>query len=270
MPCERPEIGVIHIAVLDHLRVVDDVAQTNVKVTVHALQRADHKAVFWSRDWKRMSHELGRPGPVNQRVDDCELFAGLTEALHVDLDQFWQTRNFEVPFVCQTVSPAAFRNLCLETLFHDGHNVGGFRVGEKVEVAAQVRPVVERLDHDYFARPRQRLANGLEACQSAADAGTLLLQFFLSPICREGIVLVRRYLLEGGKCAHDDVMGMSQRAKFRQALGERTRGCAVGSLDTFLISGRPGRCGPQILQQNLGEQCKTLSRVLHSIHYRAS
>src|SRR5580700_3455932 len=87
------------------------------------------------------------PCAVEQRVRDCHLLPGLAQSAHVNLDCFAQSRNHEIPFSGQTVSPATRRNVSSESLSHQVDHVFSIRICEQVQIAAKIGPVIERLDH---------------------------------------------------------------------------------------------------------------------------
>src|ERR1700675_599819 len=97
-------------------------------MTVHPLQSGNHQPVRDSGDPKRVlsnSNDAGTPG---QGVCDGNLFSGLTQALHVDLNRLGKPRYNEVPFVSQTISPTARGDFGVEALPHKAEYLTRFRV----------------------------------------------------------------------------------------------------------------------------------------------
>src|SRR5579862_4521309 len=75
------------------------------------------------------------------------LLSSLSQATGVHFNELGQTGDDEIPFIRQTVSPAAVGELGLETCGHDVDHFGGIGVGIQIQVTAKVGPMIERLDY---------------------------------------------------------------------------------------------------------------------------
>src|SRR5438309_9310736 len=127
--------------------VVYDIAQTDVEMAVHALQSTDNDAVFGCRHSENMSLNMCPTGVGSQRASDSGLLASLSQTSGMYLHQFGQSRDNEVPFVGQSVSPTAVCELGVEMGAHDFNDFGGVCVCIKIEITAQVGPMIERLNY---------------------------------------------------------------------------------------------------------------------------
>ena len=77
----------------------------------------------------------------------------------MDFYRFWQARNLKIPLVRHTIAQTLFGDLCPETAAHYGNHVASVRVGIKIEIAADVGPMVERLDDHHCTRILQSFAH---------------------------------------------------------------------------------------------------------------
>src|ERR1700675_4374936 len=118
-------------------RIVDDVAQPDVKVAVHALERADDDAVLRCGNAKDVTADLRHARARGDRSGYSRLLSGLSQASGVHFDKLGQSRNDEVPLIGQPISPTAVRQFGIEMRAHEIHDVGGIGVCEKVKVAAK-------------------------------------------------------------------------------------------------------------------------------------
>ena len=75
------------------------------------------------------------------------LFSGLAQSADVDLHRLRQPGNVEVPLARQTISPASGRCLRLKAPAHQIEHLFRLCARVQIEIAAQVRPVIQRLDH---------------------------------------------------------------------------------------------------------------------------
>src|ERR1700686_481578 len=108
--------------------VVQDVAQPDVKVAVHALKRADDDAVLRRGNTKDVTADLRRARASGDRSGYSRLLSGLSQASDVHFDELGQSRNDEVPLIGQPISPAAVRQFGIEMRAHEIHDVGGIGV----------------------------------------------------------------------------------------------------------------------------------------------
>jgi hypothetical protein len=111
---------------------------------------------------------------IQHSVRQSLLFAGLAQIAYVDLDQLRHAWQLEIPFIRQTVSPAAWFPYRLELLGHDSLNRTLVCAGVEVQIGSKIGPVVERLDDRDF-RTASSAAWTLFArfFRRMADAGTL-------------------------------------------------------------------------------------------------
>src|SRR5215472_7497823 len=65
----------------------------------------------------------------------------------MNLDELRQSGNYEVPLTRQPISPASVINSGVEHRAHYSYQLAGFGVGIKIQVAAQIRPMIKRLDY---------------------------------------------------------------------------------------------------------------------------
>src|SRR5579872_3057806 len=131
-------------------RSVNDVAKPDVKMAIHALQGADHQSVLCRRDPKDILFDFDLARARDQGTGELNLLTGLTKASDVDFHQFRQVWNDEIPLVGEAVAPTAFRKLSLETLLHDLNDICRIAIRVEIEIAAEIGPVIKRLDNDWI------------------------------------------------------------------------------------------------------------------------
>src|ERR1700690_3594099 len=112
------QVSKINQVLVEETRVIYDVAQTDVKMPVHTLKRADDDTVFGRRHAKYMSRDLGHASTSGERTRDDSLLPGLAQTSSVNFDEFGQSRHNKVPLVRKTVSPAAVREGGIEARAH--------------------------------------------------------------------------------------------------------------------------------------------------------
>ncbi len=163
---------------------VDDVTEAEIKVTVHALQGRDHQTVGDRRYAKAPASDINRACPLRQRSSENHLLSCLPQTTHVDFNRLGKARDEEVPLTGETISPTARRDPSLEASLHEVDDRGWFGVRVKVKVAAQVGPVIERLNHRYiFSLFLERIADGVEEGQRISDASAFRVERGHGPGC---------------------------------------------------------------------------------------
>lgn len=192
--------------------VVYDVAQTDVEVAIHALESADDDAVFGSEDTEVST--INRDDSCARQQELCEggLLTGLTKALDVDFDHFWQSGDNEVPLIRQTVSPAALGQLPAKLRTHDLHNLRGISIGVKIEIASEVWPVIQRFDDGYGASILlESRANRIEILECTFNSKTFLLQCGGHTLSSIVVASSCEHRLEQPECTDNDVIAYRQR-----------------------------------------------------------
>src|SRR5580692_8507235 len=65
----------------------------------------------------------------------------------MNFDWFRKARNEEIPLIGEMVAPASRRDRCVEALFHQQSDFLGLGIGEKIDIAAKIGPMIEGLHH---------------------------------------------------------------------------------------------------------------------------
>ena len=65
------------------------------------------------------------------------MFSGLSQILNVDFHQFGKAGNGKIPFIGQTIAPAAWLLLSLKFFRHDARN--GVFVSRRIEVEVRAQ-----------------------------------------------------------------------------------------------------------------------------------
>src|SRR5580704_13426130 len=106
----------------------------------------------------------------------------------MDFHELRQAGNNEIPLVGQTVTPAARRQLGIEACAHHGDYMLWIGAGVEIEVAAEIRPVIERFDHrDLTSGAFKGSANVFEIVESVVDTRDFLRERILNPLCRSSL-----------------------------------------------------------------------------------
>src|SRR5580698_1569842 len=164
-------MGKVNQARIQKQGVVHDVAQSNVEVPVHALQRADNDAVFRGGYAEKMPAQVNHASARRQRSGDGGLLPGLSQATGMNLHELGQSRYNKIPLVREAISPAAVGERGTEARTHDLDHFVGIGVRIQVQIAPEVRPVIEGLDYGYWAaRVLQRNTDPLQKLESVMDA----------------------------------------------------------------------------------------------------
>jgi hypothetical protein len=142
----------MQVSEVNHVRVekssiIGNVAQTNIKVPVHPLQRADDDAIFRRGHPEAVAVDRHCAIAVAKRSRQRRVLACLPQPSDMNFDQLRKAGYYEVPFVGQAVSPTAVGDARLELRLHYGDDLRCFGVGVKIQIAAEIRPVVQGLDY---------------------------------------------------------------------------------------------------------------------------
>ncbi len=180
---------------LCQLRAVDDVAQAEIEMSVHALQVEIIMRSEVDGNPEQVLADGNNAGAPDEPGRHGELFSGLSQPSHVNLYGFRQAGNDEVPFVSQAIAQTAGRDFGFEAGRHERDDFAWIGIGVEVEVAAQIGPVIERLDHrDIVSLAFEREAYLVKKCESqsgcaycsAASAASAHAMRFLIFLFREG------------------------------------------------------------------------------------
>jgi hypothetical protein len=140
------------------------------------------------------------------------------------LDQFGQARYNEVPFVGEPVAPAARFQLSIESIAHDGDNIFCVSVSVEVEIAPEVRPMIQGLDHSSLAASvLQRATNGIKKWQRMIYASTFVVNCVCRPFGNTTIAGGGHSLLQSAESPHDNVIRIGE----SQEIGEFAI-CGIG------------------------------------------
>src|SRR5215470_7317947 len=154
---------------------------------VHSLQRGQKDAVGGIRNRNSEATDILLYGMLGDAPAQGDMFAGLSEASDMSFDRERQSGNLEIPLVRQPVSPTALENLRLKFALHRADNESVVRGDEQIEVAADIGPVIERLDYYHAPDFTQLVADRIDEGQSGC--GALLL------VCHSGGGPVRKILI---------------------------------------------------------------------------
>src|ERR1700722_8283118 len=181
-------------------------------MAVHPLQSRNHQPVRDRWDPERAASDLDDARAPSQGAGDRNLFSGLTETPHVNLNRLGQSGNNKVPFVGQAISPAPRGKLGFETPLHEADYVARVCVGVEIQVAAKIGPVIQRLDYrNIKSFGFEGVANCPQKRECVLDADALARDCRGSPF---GVICVApftRYLAEALQPAHDYVISTGER-----------------------------------------------------------
>src|SRR5579864_5343368 len=184
---------------------------------VHALQGADDDAIFGCGYTEGMLAQRQYAVAIAQRARESGLLARLTETPNMNFDQFGQAGHDEVPFIGQAISPAAVRNRRLELLLHHIDNFGRSGVGVEIQIAAEIRPVIERFNHrNRTAISIESRANLVQEANGVLNASALGLEGIGDPVSFGPFAFALENLLELDERADDDMVGHGERSQFFQ------------------------------------------------------
>src|SRR5207244_13304328 len=105
--------------------------KTEIKMAVHPLQRGNDHTLFRRRDPKNMAIQFSCDTSLDHSPSHEFMFSGLSQILNVDFHQLGKSGNRKIPFVGQTIAPAARLLLGLEFSRHDASD--GVFVSGRVE-----------------------------------------------------------------------------------------------------------------------------------------
>src|SRR6266700_843330 len=135
----------------------------------------------------------------------------------MNFHQFEKPRHTEIPFICQPVSPTPRDRCGAEFRSHYLFDTIRIRRGVKIEVRAEVRPVVERFyDSNRAAFRLQGIANVLEPGDRTLNASLLSGERGSAPTRKPVMVTLGGDIFQNGESANDYMICISQFEKFRQ------------------------------------------------------
>src|SRR6185312_8770360 len=114
---------------------------------VHALQRGNHQSVRGRGHPEGLIFNIDEPGARREGSGDGGLLSGLPEPPDVDFNWLWKAGNKKIPLVGEAITPASCSKFRTEAPLHKLDYFFRGRAAEQIQIAAEVRPMVERLDH---------------------------------------------------------------------------------------------------------------------------
>ena len=130
---------------------INNVAEPQIKVPVHALQSRQDNAAFGCGHAEAMAVHFADHAARRQSASQFDVFPGLAQARHMHFHGLAQARDFEVPFVGEPIAPAALQYFSMKALGHREHHASIVGRSEQVQITSQVRPMFERLNDENLA-----------------------------------------------------------------------------------------------------------------------
>src|SRR5258708_17414118 len=189
-------------------------------MAVHSLEGCGEDPLFRRGNKEMMAIRLRHYPAADETPGEFDMFARLAQSPNVDLHRLGQAGKSEVPFVSEAVTPAARFYLGLEYVLEYVKYVSAVSRGKKVEIIAQVGPVVERLhDQGRASVFFERGAHVLQMVECVGNPGALLDQHAHRPALCLQVAGVSGNAIEHLKSADNYVVGVSQIAEVRSLLG---------------------------------------------------
>ncbi len=139
------------------------------------------------------------------------MFAGLSKAANMNLYRFGQSRNHEIPFAGQSIAPASGRNLRLEVPLHQFQDFSGVRIGIEIQIAAEIRPMIERFDYrSVITLAFKFRADLVQILHCRLNPGLFSGKRTLRPFCARAVPLFAHDIEKHTQPTHDHVVQIRQ------------------------------------------------------------